>query len=130
MAQEKGSSISRRDKWIDIARGIGIILVILGHAIREEMQTDYIVFYYTYRVLYMFHMNLFFFLAGITYTRYNRENHLGIFLKNKTKKLLIPWISYSLLIYLLFALASFISPIKGILIGGLGGGGGIKGYHL
>lgn len=46
---------NRRIEWIDIAKGIGILLVILGHTIALKYS----------KVLYTFHMPLFFIIVGI-----------------------------------------------------------------
>lgn len=46
-----------RVSWLDNARGIGILLVVLGHAVAPGYVRD---------LLYAFHMPLFFFLAGVT----------------------------------------------------------------
>jgi fucose 4-O-acetylase-like acetyltransferase len=50
--------MSKRIEYIDIARGIGILLVVLGH-------NDFsLVSPFAYKVIYSFHMPLFFFLSG------------------------------------------------------------------
>jgi len=50
--------MSKRIGYIDIARGIGILLVVLGH-------NDFgYISQFAYRVIYSFHMPLFFFLSG------------------------------------------------------------------
>jgi len=50
--------ISPRIEYIDIARGIGILLVVLGH-------NDFsLISPFAYQVVYSFHMPLFFFLSG------------------------------------------------------------------
>lgn len=45
-----------RIKWIDNARAIGILLVVLGHSLIPASIQTYI---------YSFHMPLFFFLSGL-----------------------------------------------------------------
>lgn len=70
-------------KWLDVAKGIGIISVFLGHTIfSDEMWRIWI---------YSFHMPLFFFLSGITYneTKYDKIKNL---LVAKSKSILIPYI--------------------------------------
>lgn len=49
-------SAPRRIAWLDAARGIGILLVIVGHALARGFVFD---------VIYAFHMPLFFFLSGV-----------------------------------------------------------------
>lgn len=83
--------MSKRIDWLDIAKGIGIILVILGHAIFPKRIVVWI---------YTFHMPLFFYLSGVTFNleKYNKFSKL---IKSKVKSLLVPYILLSIL-YLLF----------------------------
>ena len=88
-----------RIQWLDIAKGIGIISVFLGHSIfSDEMWRIWI---------YSFHMPLFFFLSGITYNETKYDNIKKLFIA-KSKSILIPYIilctvemlySLSLLLY-------------------------------
>lgn len=69
-----------RIEWLDIAKGIGILLVIAGHC-----------FYLAYsRPIYAFHMPLFFFISGLLY-RDKKENFID-FVKSKTCSLMRPWV--------------------------------------
>ena len=74
-----------RKEWIDICKGIGAILVVLGHI---KYTPDVLKIW-----IYSFHMPLFFFLAGYTYNedKYHNLTHL---LKNKVRTLLIPYFIY------------------------------------
>lgn len=54
--------MNNRIKTIDIAKGLGILLVVIGHS----MQTGS----YPMRVIWTFHMPLFFFLSGFCYNQY------------------------------------------------------------
>ena len=47
-----------KDNYISTAKAIGIILMVVGHAISQN---------FAYRVIYMFHMPLFFFYSGYFY---------------------------------------------------------------
>jgi len=65
-----GTSTVERQQWIDVARGIGIFLVVLGH-VNRGLITSRIVpasdfFIATDHTIYTFHMPLFFFLSGMT----------------------------------------------------------------
>lgn len=54
---------SEQWKWVDIAKGIGIILVFLGHFnIPDTLRAE----------IYTFHMPLFFFLSGVVLMAINR----------------------------------------------------------
>lgn len=50
--------MSRRIEYLDIARGIGILLVVLGHNDFESVSSFF------HQVIYSFHIPLFFFLSG------------------------------------------------------------------
>lgn len=69
LLQPKPIEKTPRIEWVDAAKGIGIILVVLGHAIvglRDSAlaSPDSILIYIHY-LIYSFHMPLFFFLSGI-----------------------------------------------------------------
>lgn len=72
--------MENRIEWIDIAKGIGIILVIAGHC-----------FYLGYSYpLYAFHMPLFFFLSGLLFK--DKKEELFVYVKSRTKSLMRPWL--------------------------------------
>ncbi|KOP78668.1 hypothetical protein AMS59_12700 [Lysinibacillus sp. FJAT-14745] len=73
--------------WIDILKGLGIILVILGHIRLSPELISYI---------YLFHMPLFFFISGylMNINKYDSFNQL---LKKKTRTLLIPYFTFSVI---------------------------------
>ena len=50
--------MNKRDKVIDVAKGIGIILVILAHVLKGKN-------IFVLEVIYYFHMPLFFFISGL-----------------------------------------------------------------
>lgn len=80
----------KRIEWVDIAKGIAIVLVCLGHRNVPGWLTKWI---------YSFHMPAFFFLAGYT-TRYSSYKGWVDFLKRKTRGLIIPYLSLGL-VYIL-----------------------------
>ena len=86
-----------RNKTIDILRGISALSVILGHAIQRGLIVDYdsnIIF----KLIYTFHMPLFVFLSG--YTLFISKPKFDYdFIKKKFKRLIIPTIIWSYLIY-------------------------------
>lgn len=94
-----------RINWIDIAKGIGILLVILGHSPRDIMVDSYPAIRFMFSFIYSFHMPLFFFLAGVTFHSFKKSD--GFIIK-KTKQLFIPLICYSLTIYAIFYIADLI----------------------
>lgn len=76
----------KRVEWIDIAKGIGIILVIMGHTIALRYS----------QWLYTFHLPLFFLLSGLVYnvSKYPKYTTL---LKQKSKQILLPWLKFYLI---------------------------------
>lgn len=77
--------MSKRISWIDVAKGILIFLVVLGHS--QITKT-------TALVIYSFHMAAFFFLSGLTFSA---NNDFWIFLKKKLSALLLPYLAFSFL---------------------------------
>lgn len=72
----------KRIDWIDKAKGIGIILVMLGHCYLSNDLTFW---------FFSFHMPLFFLLSGYTFSG---KGKYFDFLKKKMKTLLVPYIFF------------------------------------
>lgn len=82
---------NKRVGWIDICKGCGIILVILGHIYSDNVLRIWI---------YSFHMPLFFFVSG--YIKGKRKKVIGY--KKRVISLLVPYIEFflfQLIFYLL-----------------------------
>lgn len=73
-----------RLQYLDIAKGFGIILVVLGHSGISETAVKYI---------YSFHMPLFFIISGYLY---KSEDSIGNFIKKKIKALYLPYVLVNL----------------------------------
>lgn len=71
---------------IDVAKGFGILLVVLGHNV--------IVGYELHRIIFSFHVPLFFFLSGLFFSP---EIAFSQLLMNKTKSLLKPYAIFMIL---------------------------------
>lgn len=87
---------SMKDSSVTIAKGIGIILMVLGHSIGEY--GDYLTPVRSF--IYMFHMPLFFALSGYCF----KEKYLTdfkTFAWHKVKGLYFPFVKYGLLFLLL-----------------------------
>ena len=84
-----GYSSKYRIEWIDIAKGIGIVLVIIGHVSKNKILNNYI---------YSFHMPLFFIISGYLYKEKTK------FVKNKIKTILIPYFIFSILSFSYWAI--------------------------
>ena len=77
-----------RNKTLDIAKGIGIVLMVIGHSGCPTLLCNFI---------YLFHMPLFFFISGyLAYEGiYTKENNNRQWLKRKTYKLYLPFVIIS-----------------------------------
>lgn len=106
-----------RIAWIDIAKGIAILMVVLGHAFRDEMRVINPVYDTIYRCIYIFHMSFFFWMSGYVYGMRREKAVKNVsFITKKAKKQLIPWALYSVGIYVIFFAASLIGPVREILV--------------
>lgn len=79
---------NQRIAWIDILKGIGIIFVVLGHVIYNDMIFNWI---------YSFHMPLFFFAGGYLY---KKDTNIVQNIKHKFRSIMIPYFLFGLLILL------------------------------
>lgn len=86
--------MKERDRSIDIAKGIGIFLMVMGHTTSNKIALQWI---------YSFHMPLFFFLSGIFHSQGNSYKE---FLKKKVKTLLVPYFFFSIILFLFFLIVS------------------------
>lgn len=97
---------SGRIGWIDNARGIGIILVVMGHIVSNTGS-----FPLSY-VIYAFHMPLFVFLTTILM---KDQNWLDV-LRGKIKSLIIPYFTYLIMVGIICAPMEFYNSMKGGII--------------
>lgn len=110
----------KRFDYIDAAKGLAVLLVIFGHTFRESMRADLAWCDVSYIVVYRFHVSLLFLLSGLGFglaaQRYREQSPLE-FLRRKARSLLLPWLSYSVLMYIIFALIWALPPLRGMLAG-------------
>ena len=78
---------SNRIHFLDVAKGIGIYLVVLGHVTHSEWLWYYI---------WQFHMPLFFFISGLLYSP---KHFFKDFLIKKTKSLYIPYVIFFIITF-------------------------------
>ncbi len=90
----------RRIPWIDWAKFICMYLVVVGHIANNELYLD--------KVLYYFHMPMFFFISGFLF---KKEMKFKKLIKTRTKSLLLPYITINLLVFI-FMIPEYI--IKGV----------------
>lgn len=83
---------SEQWKWVDIAKGIGIILVFLGHFdIPNILRVE----------IYTFHIPLFFFLSGVVF---NSDKPIKRFLGDEAKRMIVPYYCWAFFYFVLFKL--------------------------
>lgn len=94
---------TRRLQYVDIARGIAMICIVLGHLDNQNIN----------RVVFTFHVPLFFFITGYFI---NAKLSVQDFIKSKVRTLIIPYVCTCCIII-------FLGTAKGFLTEGLYGAG-------
>jgi acyltransferase len=82
--------VSSRLNWLDIAKGIAILLMVIGHTSIPSAFSNFI---------WAFHMPLFFIASGWT-TNWGKTDFIG-FTKKKIRTLFVPFLVYSLVVLLI-----------------------------
>ena len=98
MMSGKGGIKKNRYTEIDIARGIGIFFVVLGHSIKQTQIQAAWIRILTY-IIYSFHMPLFFCLSGFVSAKILRmHKHERIqYVSSRARRLLIPYFTIGLI---------------------------------
>lgn len=87
--------MTKRIEWIDICKGLGIFLVVIGHTgIAKASQT-------AYDWIYSFHMPFFYMISGLVFNE-TKYDTFGKYIKRRIKTLVIP---FFLLNTILFGIA-------------------------
>lgn len=81
--------------FIDIAKAICIILVVIGHYVPAHSPNWYITLH---DVIYTFHMPLFMFASGYIYIATKKDIRYKDFIRQKIRRLMIPYISTSFIV--------------------------------
>jgi fucose 4-O-acetylase-like acetyltransferase len=119
------SPTSRNDtasESLHAAKGLGIVLVVLGHIDLPGIQPRF--WTAVHGVIYTFHMPLFMVVSGILFAMTQKPIALWqgyvTFMRKKTERLLIPYISVTLILLLLKSVAgrffTLSSPVAGDLL--------------
>lgn len=94
--------MSRRINWIDIARGIAMCAIVLGHTLPSSDAKT---------MLYAFHVPLFFLLSGLTFSF---KPGFVAFVKKMATRLLIPYFIFGLISIAVYcAVGSFAASERG-----------------
>lgn len=105
----------KRFDYLDIAKGIGILMVVWAHILVVSP---------SHKFIYAFHMPLFFFISGLLFNK-DKYASLGIFLTQRFKRLFIPYVAYSVLSWVVWAgfrylrgdeIDSFFAPLLQIVL--------------
>lgn len=89
-----------RIAWIDVAKGIGILLIVFGHT----MQSGFV-----RQVIFSFHVPFFFFLSGVTY---KREASFCTFIRKRIVGLLVPYWVWGIISIAVFLLMGHFLHLK------------------
>jgi fucose 4-O-acetylase-like acetyltransferase len=111
---------SKRQVWVDMAKTLALILVVVGHPVGPAVYTKYI---------YWFHMPVFFLLSGYLCNLPDGWSSLRSWLSRRSRQVLVPYCAYLVLVtlvryvyvyrYLHFLDASFVlKDLRDVLLGG------------
>lgn len=109
----------QRIEWVDILKGIAILLVVVGHMEYAEGVSNA-----GRTLIYSFHMALFFMLSGYTAAlSMSRNPHLGQFVWRRFLSIMVPYVCWMLAVPAIYTSAGQLShySIHGALIGILSG---------
>ncbi|MFR9166386.1 MAG: acyltransferase family protein [Dysgonomonas sp.] len=94
------NTIKKHFDEIDVAKGIGIIFVILGHSFPDaglDLQNEHSVSGFLYTLCYSFHMPLFVLLAGFVFApKLNSDFDTKTEINKRFRRLIIPYLFYSI----------------------------------
>jgi fucose 4-O-acetylase-like acetyltransferase len=95
--------LQNRINWIDQAKGIGILLVVIGHMnIPVKLSV----------VIFSFHMPLFFFISGYLFNELKYKNNLKVLLISKLSSLVWPFITFTILAFLFLIIIGNFTDLK------------------
>lgn len=97
--------MKERIEYLDAIKGFAIILMVIGHAIawnyydytaicafKPEQSINIKIGGVVWQLIYTFHMPLFFMVSGFLSYKHFTLKDFGKFIKNKSDRLLVPWI--------------------------------------
>lgn len=113
--------MNERIRSFDIAKGIGILLVVLGHAVVSPLRQSGPAYQAVYDAVYFFHMSYFFFISGMLFemtvqrrSRSGRARWQAEIVRGKAKALMIPYLFYCIAGYAGIALFCLHPGVRGI----------------
>ncbi len=89
----------QRITYLDMAKGVGIILMVAGHLLGSLQTIDYKPWFSpVFQVITSFHMPLFFVISGVVLALTREENKdMRTIVRRKAKTLLLPYASFSVI---------------------------------
>ena len=121
---QRGTKMGKRKSYVDIARGIGIILVVVGHAITKDMTLNNSIADIVRFLIYTIHMPLFFIISGYLFES-NLQKYQGYaqsrYIADKFKSLMIPYIIFSVTNYSVVVIGKQIPVVSDIVMSQWGG---------
>jgi fucose 4-O-acetylase-like acetyltransferase len=108
---------SKRLVWVDVAKALAMVLVVVGHPVGPAAYTKYI---------YWFHMPVFFLLSGYLFKPPDGWSSLRSWLSKRSREILIPYCAYLVLVTIVWYCygcryldtSSVLKILWGVLIGG------------
>lgn len=92
---------NKRIEWIDIAKGIGIILVVVGHVVASyheaSLYLENELFTFSSQIVYSFHMTLFMLLSGYLFSLGEQHNNRARRIRKLIVNYGIPYVLFSVL---------------------------------
>ena len=85
----------KRIVFIDVAKALCIILVVVGHYVPDNSPEWYVALH---DIIYTFHMPLFMFASGYVYIATKKDVSYGSFLIKKIRRLMIPYVTTSVIV--------------------------------
>lgn len=111
--------MDKRLDWADIARGIGIILVVFAHTLVPKLREAFTGVEFVWIFIYNFHMPLFFFVSGWLFEKgIKRYTDKGRFIVGKARLLMLPYLVFSLFAYAIIFVSMKIPALASVLSGG------------
>lgn len=90
MNEEYKEKEQRRITYIDCAKGIGILLVVVGHHLQDSEGVI--------QWIHSFHMPLFFIITGYLLAQQNRQTSVKAAIISGAKKLMYPYYAFGILL--------------------------------
>lgn len=105
----------KRFTGLNIAKGFGIILVVLGHALSALPMGSNDLCELLRTLIYLIHMPLFFVISGFLFennTKKYQNRGLKVYVASKFRVFIIPYISFTILIILIVSIGLYIEPLQ------------------